>query len=510
MAELQHKTPRKPRRTNLRRLPGWHRTGEIFYAVGFLTEYWLICLGRKAAAAAHAARDAALYLIWLLLAPVLELGQAFCTALAGPHPLRQLVPWLAPCAAGVILWAVVAHGLNLHFTLQVEVNGAVVGSVATEQNFDTARADLQARLAAARQLADSSDTAALPVLEPTYTLHIGGTPMTELQLTDAILRASGSSIVEGTAVYLDGSLAFVTVEGDHLRCFFNQLQRPWRAPRQSNVRTAFLHELRLVDGIYLAGSVQPYGEIVQQLQSRDLLQVKTVYTRVYQEPIPYDQQTVDFLWGIRFNNDRSWFQEHKEQYQTHLLAPTRALGEQLYDGLHAMLPHEPLILKVSRIYRDARRLHGQGPYKDHLWLCVRTGDQDWTGRPTFYFEIAPDYYSYGMGFWCAAPALMALYRQRIDADPKPLEKLVRRFDRQQTFRLTGPEYARSKGQVSDLLRPWYQKKSLSLQCEAPLDQRIFSPQLPQEILESFRELLPFYRYFTDLCAALSRQEGADE
>ena len=147
----------------------------------------------------------------------------------------------------------------------------------------------------------------------------------------------------------------------------------------------------------------------------------------------YDQQTVDFLWGIRFNNDRSWFQEHKEQYQTHLLAPTRALGEQLYDGLHAMLPHEPLILKVSRIYRDARRLHGQGPYKDHLWLCVRTGDQDWTGRPTFYFEIAPDYYSYGMGFWCAAPALMALYRQRIDADPKPLEKLVRRFDRQQAL-----------------------------------------------------------------------------
>ena len=133
----------------------------------------------------------------------------------------------------------------------------------------------------------------LLVLEPTYTLHIGGTPMTELQLTDAILRASGSSIVEGTAVYLDGSLAFVTVEGDHLRCFFNQLQRPWRAPRQSNVRTAFLHELRLVDGIYLAGSVQPYGEIVQQLQSRDLLQVKTVYTRVYQEPIPYDQQTVE-------------------------------------------------------------------------------------------------------------------------------------------------------------------------------------------------------------------------
>ena len=116
MAELQHKTPRNPRRSNLRRRPAGTELARFFYAVGFLTEYWLICLGRKAAAAAHAARDATLYLIRLLLAPVLELGQAFCTALAGPHPLRQLVPWLAPCAAGVILWAVVAHGLNLHFT----------------------------------------------------------------------------------------------------------------------------------------------------------------------------------------------------------------------------------------------------------------------------------------------------------------------------------------------------------------------------------------------------------
>ena len=221
----------------------------------------------------------------------------------------------------------------------------------------------------------------------------------------------------------------------------------------------------------------------------------------------FTPETVDFLWGIRMNNNRDWFLEHKKQYTDCLYEPMKALGQAVFEPF---LEKPGNILKVSRIYRDARRLHGQGPYKDHLWLCVRTGDQEWTGRPTFYFEIAPDYYSYGMGFWCAAPALMALYRQRIDADPKPLEKLVRRFDRQQTFRLTGPEYARSKGQVSDLLRPWYQKKSLSLQCEAPLDERIFSPQLPQEILESFRELLPFYRYFTDLCAALSRQVGKDK
>ena len=215
----------------------------------------------------------------------------------------------------------------------------------------------------------------------------------------------------------------------------------------------------------------------------------------------YTQETVDFMWGIRFNNERGWFMEHKQDYQQHLLEPTRALGEAVYEGLQEMLPHEPLMLKVSRIYRDARRLHGRGPYKDHLWFCVRTGDEDWTGRPTFYFEIAPEYYSYGMGFWSPRADLMARFRRQLDQRPEEFSRLVRRFDRQEVFSLTGPEYARSKGQTTELLRPWYQKKSLSLQFEAPLDERIFSPALAEEIVEQMKQLVPFYPYFAALCAS---------
>ena len=150
----------------------------------------------------------------------------------------------------------------------------------------------------------------------------------------------------------------------------------------------------------------------------------------------YTQETVDFLWGIRFNNERGWFMDHKQDYQNHLLSPTRALAEQVYDAIHEGFPDEPFLLKMSRIYRDARRLHGQGPYKDHLWFCIRTGDQDWTGRPTFYFEIGPDYYSYGMGFWCPRPALMAAYRQGIDRHPEELSRLVRQFNKQDIFTLS--------------------------------------------------------------------------
>ena len=215
----------------------------------------------------------------------------------------------------------------------------------------------------------------------------------------------------------------------------------------------------------------------------------------------FSQATNDFLWGIRFNNERPWFEAHKQTYLDHVQTPMRQLAQEVYEKFSARHEALPLMVRVSRIYRDARRLFGRGPYKDHLWLCVRTGDQDWTGRPTFYFEIAPDYYSYGMGFWAASAATMTRYRQQIDRDPKTLEKLVRQFDRQQVFQLTGPDYVRSKGQVSDLLRPWYQKKSLTLSHEVPLDESLYSPDFASRVTEDLKTLLPFYRYFAALCAA---------
>ena len=219
----------------------------------------------------------------------------------------------------------------------------------------------------------------------------------------------------------------------------------------------------------------------------------------------YTQETVDFLWGIRFNNDREWFTPRKEIYQQHLLRPTRDLAEDVYNGLMEELEGEPLLMKVSRIYRDARRLYGRGPYKDHLWFAIRTGDRDWTGHPTFYFEISPDYYSYGMGFWAAEKELMDRYRRGIEEHPEKLARLVRKFNRQTTFVRSGPSYARPKGDVGPLLQPWYQMKSVNLEHTAPLDEKIYSPALANEVIAGLKELVPFYRYFADLCAEVYRE-----
>ena len=40
----------------------------------------------------------------------------------------------------------------------------------------------------------------------------------------------------------------------------------------------------------------------------------------------FSPETIDFLWGIRLNNNREWFEAHKKQYQTTLYEPMKAAG----------------------------------------------------------------------------------------------------------------------------------------------------------------------------------------
>lgn len=214
----------------------------------------------------------------------------------------------------------------------------------------------------------------------------------------------------------------------------------------------------------------------------------------------FTQQTVDFMWGIRFNNDRTWFEAHKEEYQTHLYRPMKELCSQVFAVIGEEYPQYGLKSKVSRIYRDARRLHGRGPYKDHLWWSMeRPSDTDFSAQPVLWFELAPESWSYGMGYYAARASTMARHRARIDRDAKPMLALAQTLAGQTEFTLDGPAYAREKPCPVPELCPWYNKKSFSLIHEqSPLNEEIYAPALADRLVEGYRFLMPFYDYFSTL------------
>jgi len=214
----------------------------------------------------------------------------------------------------------------------------------------------------------------------------------------------------------------------------------------------------------------------------------------------FTETAQDFLWGIRMNNERPWFLAHKQEYIDHVQTPLNELAREVYErfnGKHAKLGME---LHVSRIYRDARRLHGRGPYKDSLWLSIRQPKADrWTLRPEFWFGIRPEGYEYGMGMYLTRPITMELLRREIDENPKRLLALTKKLDKHPALDINAPSYKRPKATAPAPLDRWYNRKALNIDCVRDWDKTLMSPALVDTLAEAFDFLVPFYEYFRELC-----------
>ena len=218
----------------------------------------------------------------------------------------------------------------------------------------------------------------------------------------------------------------------------------------------------------------------------------------------FSQETGDFLWELSFHNERPWFLAHKEQFLRVLDAPFKALGADCLALMRQRLPERELRLHVSRIYRDARRLFGRGPYKDHLWFILYEGDKHENG-PCFWFELGAATYSYGMGFWEATPSQTEAYRRLIDANPAAFERLIRPIEAKK-YRLYGAEYKRPKAQREPPVSRWYNRRSLSVGMEKDFGGDALSERLPLLVADCFEELLPLYDF---LWAAFRAAKAAD-
>ena len=206
----------------------------------------------------------------------------------------------------------------------------------------------------------------------------------------------------------------------------------------------------------------------------------------------FTPETVDFLWGIRMNNNRDWFLEHKEQYRDALYEPMKALGQAVFQPF---LDKPGNILKVSRIYRDAR-LHPPTPYKESLWLCIRQEVQWWAENPCLYFEITPEGASYGFFYSKPPTAVLETFRQRISAKPEEFLKLIRTTEAATGVPVTAQCYKRPKVPDSPALAPYFAWKG-EISCTRTIEpgEALFGPQLEDEVRDFFEKLAPLYEYF---------------
>lgn len=222
---------------------------------------------------------------------------------------------------------------------------------------------------------------------------------------------------------------------------------------------------------------------------------------------PLTPKSIDFLWELALNNQRPWFQAHKEDFINQLDRPFKDLARETERLMKEKLPEMDLRLHISRIYRDARRLFGRGPYQDNLWFSLQEKDSMDHG-PMFWFELNREGTSHGVGFWDRNARQGELFRQRIDRDPAAFQRLVESLP--PGFRLWGEEYKRPKGSYGPAIDPWYNRKQVSAGWDNLFGQELFGPRLPELLTASFLSLFPVYELFLEVYRESKEEELREE
>lgn len=215
----------------------------------------------------------------------------------------------------------------------------------------------------------------------------------------------------------------------------------------------------------------------------------------------FSYDTIDFLKGLQDNNNKQWFEENRDKYSEYLLEPMKELACELSPlmlSIDPMFEVKPAKV-ISRINRDIRFSKDKRPYRANMWIAFKRVYLDWKAEPCYFFEIFPDCYRFGMGFYNIPKETLQKLRNMIDEETKEFRKVYSLYEKQSTFIMEGEKYKRIMNpELSDKLNDWYQRKEIYLTCNRQIDEQLFSSRLVDNISEGFRLIEPIYGFFMSL------------
>ncbi len=138
------------------------------------------------------------------------------------------------------------------------------------------------------------------------------------------------------------------------------------------------------------------------------------------------QETLNFLKDISLNNNREWFQDNKDRYDTareNMLGFAAAVIKELAKTDPGVAGADPK-KAVLRIYRDIRFSKDKTPYKNHFGISLSPELNAKPGTTGYYIHITPGGSFAGGGYWQPASEHIKAIRQEIDYNGTALKNIV--------------------------------------------------------------------------------------
>lgn len=214
-----------------------------------------------------------------------------------------------------------------------------------------------------------------------------------------------------------------------------------------------------------------------------------------------------FFKDIAANNNREWFQAHKQDYIEYLQHPALAFIVEFGERLRKLVPGINFDTRTNgagslmRIYRDIRFSKDKSPYKDHLGMNFWDGTTK-KETPGVHFWMDRQGGLVYSGFHAFPKPYLAAYRQAVADDQHGgrLEQAVAGLSDQPGFEIGGeqlkrvpPGYDREHPR-GDLLR--YKGLYARGPRIDPADLR--TPQLIDACLQQVETMLPLHKWLSQV------------
>ncbi len=216
------------------------------------------------------------------------------------------------------------------------------------------------------------------------------------------------------------------------------------------------------------------------------------------------QFTIDFLEELRFNNNKTWFDENRKRYEQ-----ARAAFEALVsDIIQHFAPVEDLGKTAAkdcmfRINRDVRFSKDKTPYKLNMGALIGNGGRKTTER-SYYLNIEPGNSFIAGGVYAPLPEHLKAIRETIAQDNgKKLTSIVNHADFKRYFGAMEGEVLKTapKGYAADHPAIDLLKRKQFLASHKLDDADVLKENFAAHFITVSTALKPFERYFNDITGA---------
>jgi len=224
-------------------------------------------------------------------------------------------------------------------------------------------------------------------------------------------------------------------------------------------------------------------------------------------PFPgFPKECVEFLQKLKKNNNKPWFEKHKEDYENYVLNPARdfvvAMGERLATispDIHA----DPRINKsLFKIYRDIRFTKDKTPFKTNLGIWFWEGEGARFGHSGFYFHLEPPSIMLAAGVYDFDKALLLRFRQAVVHKVRgpALARAIAKVKAAGSYELGGAHFKQTprgfdpRHKLAEYLR----YNSLYAMLSLPIPDSLFTPRIVEISLKAFKDMAPLHRWLVDM------------